>query len=152
MNSVVIMCGGRGQRLHPLTARRPKPMLPVGSKPILETILREFVSQGFKRFYFCTGYRAKVINDYFGDGLKFGFDLRQVHLGIDEDDEMVTTCVVIESEVEAERRPKGDTVEVVWDAIKTLEPNTKSTKNNSGFGHGRVTTTAFPLDKETILE
>ena len=78
MTLVVIMAGGRGTRLHPLTEHTPKPMLRVGSKPILETILGRFVAQGFKRFVFSVNYRAEVIERYFGDGARWGVAISYV--------------------------------------------------------------------------
>ena len=71
-NAVVIMAGGLGTRLHPLTQDTPKPMIKVGGKPILETIIQSFVDQGFINFFVSINYKAKMISDYFGDGSKFG--------------------------------------------------------------------------------
>lgn len=68
MTLVVLMAGGRGLRLHPLTAHCPKPMLHVGEKPIIQQIMEGFRAQGFGRFVFCLGYRADVIRNHFGDG------------------------------------------------------------------------------------
>ncbi len=67
-NVVVLMAGGLGTRLRPLTEDCPKPMLRVGERPILETILLSFIEYGFRRFYFSVNYRADVIIDHFGDG------------------------------------------------------------------------------------
>jgi len=55
---VIIMAGGLGSRLNQLTKDRPKPMLKVGSKPILETILCNFIEQGFHQVYFAVNYKA----------------------------------------------------------------------------------------------
>ena len=71
-NAVVIMAGGLGTRLHPLTQDTPKPMLKVGGKPILETIIQSFIDQGFINFFVSINYKAEMISDYFGDGSKFG--------------------------------------------------------------------------------
>lgn len=70
--SVVIMAGGLGTRLKELTRETPKPMLNVGSRPILETIVQSFSDQGFRRFYLAVNYKAEQIEAYFGDGSKFG--------------------------------------------------------------------------------
>lgn len=78
-NPVFIMAGGFGTRLRPLTDNCPKPMLKVGNKPILETILDCFLKAGFKNFYFSTHYLPEVITDYFGDGGKFGCSIHYVH-------------------------------------------------------------------------
>jgi len=69
---VVLMLGGLGKRLFPLTENLPKPMLEVGGKPLLETILRRFADQGFQRFFFSVNFKADIIRDYFGDGSRFG--------------------------------------------------------------------------------
>ena len=67
-NWVVIMAGGEGVRLRPMTEDSPKPMLKVGGKPIIETILENFIEFGFRRFFFAVNYKAEIIEDYFGDG------------------------------------------------------------------------------------
>lgn len=72
LNRVVLMVGGLGTRLRPLTKSIPKPMLKVGSKPILQIILERFVKQGFTNFTFCLGYKSDIIKDFFGNGEKFG--------------------------------------------------------------------------------
>jgi len=69
---VIIMAGGLGSRLNQLTENTPKPMLKVGRKPILETILRNFIEQGFYQFYLAVNYKAEQIEQYFGDGSAFG--------------------------------------------------------------------------------
>ena len=69
---VVIMAGGLGSRLKELTRETPKPMLHVGSRPLLETILRSFAEQGFRRFYLAVNYKAEQIEAHFGDGSTFG--------------------------------------------------------------------------------
>lgn len=78
-NSVVLMVGGMGTRLMPLTRDCPKPMLPVGGKPILESILESFHEQGFRRFYFSVNYLAQTFKDHFGDGGRWGVDIRYLH-------------------------------------------------------------------------
>ena len=74
-NPVVFMAGGRGSRLHPLTEVCPKPLLKVGDKPILETILDGFIEQGFRRFYISVNYRADMIIEYFGDGSNWNAEI-----------------------------------------------------------------------------
>ena len=75
-NWVVIMAGGMGKRLEQLTRDTPKPMLRVGSRPLLETIVRGFATQGFRRLYFAVNYKAEQIEQYFGDGSAFGVEVR----------------------------------------------------------------------------
>lgn len=74
-NWVVIMAGGLGKRLEHLTKDTPKPMLRVGSRPLLETIIMGYSAQGFKRFYFAVNYKAEQIEKHFGDGRRFGVDI-----------------------------------------------------------------------------
>lgn len=77
-NRVVVMAGGVGRRLRPHTLNVPKPMLKVGPKPILETIVEGFVKYGFTRFTFCVNYRADLIVDHFGDGRALGVEIAYV--------------------------------------------------------------------------
>jgi dTDP-glucose pyrophosphorylase len=74
-NPVVLMAGGLGTRLHPLTQERPKPLLSVGGKPILETILESFIEQGFHRFHISVNYKAEMIMDHFADGSRWGVEI-----------------------------------------------------------------------------
>lgn len=75
-NWVVIMAGGLGSRLQELTRDVPKPMLKVGSRPLLETIVRSYIDQGFHNFYFAVNYKAEQIEAHFGDGSAFGANIR----------------------------------------------------------------------------
>lgn len=78
-NPVIIMAGGLGMRLRPLTENVPKPMLTVDGQPFLEIILKNFVNQGFSNFYFCVNYLADQIFEHFGDGEKWGVRINYVH-------------------------------------------------------------------------
>lgn len=73
---VVIMAGGMGSRLKELTHHTPKPMLKVGSRPLLETIVRGYADQGFRRFYIAVNYKAEQIEHHFGDGSALGVEIR----------------------------------------------------------------------------
>ena len=77
-NKVVLMVGGLGTRLKPLTNTTPKPMLYVGGKPILETIISKFASYGFVNIVLCVNYKSDIIKDYFGDGNKFGVNIEYI--------------------------------------------------------------------------
>jgi dTDP-glucose pyrophosphorylase len=72
---VVIMAGGQGARLRPLTDDTPKPMLPVGDRPLLETILDQIRQAGFRRVFMAVNYRAEVIEEHFGDGNAHGVEI-----------------------------------------------------------------------------
>ena len=79
MTPVIIMAGGRGERLHALTQHTPKPMLQVGDKPMIESLIEGFRDQGFKRIWLCVHYKADLIEQYFGDGSKWGVKLKYTH-------------------------------------------------------------------------
>ena len=74
-NRVILMAGGLGTRLRPLTEDTPKPLLKVGNKPILETIITNFVKYGFVNITISLNYKANMIKQYFGNGSKFGANI-----------------------------------------------------------------------------
>jgi dTDP-glucose pyrophosphorylase len=74
-NRVILMAGGLGTRLRPLTEDTPKPLLKVGNKPILETIIKNFASHGFVNITISLNYRGEMIKDYFKDGSDFGVNI-----------------------------------------------------------------------------
>ena len=77
-NKVILMVGGLGTRLRPLTDDTPKPMLKVGNKPILETIVEKFAEYGYADIIMCVNYKSHIIQDYFGDGNKFGVNIEYI--------------------------------------------------------------------------
>ena len=77
-NRVILMVGGLGTRLRPLTQDMPKPMLKVGNKPILQTIVEKFAEYGFVNITMCVNFNASIIRDYFGDGKEFGVNIDYV--------------------------------------------------------------------------
>lgn len=78
-NTVVLMAGGLGSRLRPLTDDCPKPLLRIGSRPILEIILKGFIDHGFSNFHFSVRYKSEMIEEYFGDGSKWGVRIEYIH-------------------------------------------------------------------------
>ena len=78
-NKVVLMVGGLGTRLRPLTDNTPKPMLKVGNKPILETIILNFKKYGFVNIILCVSYKSEIIEEYFRDGSEFGVNIEYIH-------------------------------------------------------------------------
>lgn len=78
-NPVFIMAGGFGTRLRPLTDHCPKPMLKVGGKPMLETLINNFKNYGFYKFFISTHYLPEVIMNHFGDGSNFGIEITYIH-------------------------------------------------------------------------
>jgi len=71
----VILAGGLGTRLLPLTKNTPKPMLPLGKKPILEHLIDWNKKNGVKSIILCVSHLRKTIENYFGDGKRFGVSI-----------------------------------------------------------------------------
>ncbi len=74
----VILAGGRGTRLRPLTFSIPKPLLPIAEKPILEIILKNFKKFGITEVIISVGYQGELIKAFCGDGAKFGLSVKYV--------------------------------------------------------------------------
>ena len=77
----VILAAGEGKRMHPLTFTRPKVMLPVANKPILEWNLLNAIDAGVKDFIFIVGYKSEKVRDYFGDGSRWDVKIEYVNQG-----------------------------------------------------------------------
>lgn len=71
----VILAGGLGTRLKPFTEIIPKPLLPIGEKSILEIQIEALKKHGFNEIYLATNYKSEYIENFFGDGSKFGVKL-----------------------------------------------------------------------------
>lgn len=78
-NPVFLMAGGFGTRLRPLTDNCPKPLLKVGTRPMLEIILRHFIRYGFHKFYISTHYLPEMIREHFKDGSEWGVSIQYIH-------------------------------------------------------------------------
>ena len=74
----VIMAGGKGERLHPLTNKTPKPMLPLGKKPIIEHNIDKLISYGIENIYISINYLGEQIVNYFGDGSSKGINIQYI--------------------------------------------------------------------------
>lgn len=74
----VVMAGGFGNRMRPLTEKMPKPMLPVSDKPLLELILQQLREAGVRRVNVTTHYKSEVIANHFGDGRNFGVEINYI--------------------------------------------------------------------------
>jgi len=77
-NPVFLMAGGFGKRLRPYTDDCPKPLLEIGGKPILQTIIENFVKSGFRQFFIAVHYKADQIKNYFGDGGRWGISISYI--------------------------------------------------------------------------
>jgi histidinol-phosphate phosphatase family protein len=74
-NQAVILCGGLGTRLRPLSDNLPKPMVMVNDRPFLHHLLEQLSEQGITRFVLLTGYLSEKVSDYFGDGSQYGWSI-----------------------------------------------------------------------------
>ncbi|MBF8984174.1 NTP transferase domain-containing protein [Lutibacter sp. B2] len=74
---VVIMAGGEGTRLHPITKVLPKPLVPIGDIPIAERIINKFVNFGCEKFYLTINYKKNLIKAYFND-IKKNYEIEYV--------------------------------------------------------------------------
>ncbi len=74
-NYALLMAGGKGTRLQPITNNCPKPLLPINGKPILEIILEQCINSGIRNFYISVHYLAEKIINYFGDGSKWNVNI-----------------------------------------------------------------------------
>lgn len=77
----VILAAGEGKRMHPLTFTRPKVMLPIANKPILEWNLINAIDAGIKEFIFVIGYKSEMVRNYFGKGEKWNIKIEYVNQG-----------------------------------------------------------------------
>ena len=109
---VVILCGGKGTRLREETEFRPKPMVPIGNRPILWHIMKTYAHYGHKEFILCLGYKGEMIKDYFRNYLWNTSDMTlllgrtpavQFHNRHDEEDWSVTLADTGENSMTAYR-------------------------------------------------
>jgi NDP-sugar pyrophosphorylase family protein len=75
----VVLVGGEGARMRPLTFSIPKPLLPLGERAILELLIEQLREAGFTDITLATGYRADLIRAFCGDGARFGVRIHYVH-------------------------------------------------------------------------
>lgn len=78
-NATLVLAGGQGVRLRPLTEHVPKPMICVAGRPILERIVLHLVGHGIRKVYLAVNYKAEMIEKYFGDGSRFGCEITYLH-------------------------------------------------------------------------
>jgi len=78
-NKVILMAGGLGTRLMPLTEDCPKPLIKVGNSPILETVIRNFQQQGFNDIIISVNYKGDMIKEFCGDGSRLGVNISYVN-------------------------------------------------------------------------
>ena len=73
--TAVILAGGKGTRLRPYTVSLPKPLMPVGDRPILEIVIQQLKKAGVRRVIIAVGYLESLIRAYFGNGRRFGVEI-----------------------------------------------------------------------------
>jgi bifunctional UDP-N-acetylglucosamine pyrophosphorylase/glucosamine-1-phosphate N-acetyltransferase len=81
MVKCVILAAGEGKRIHPLTFTRPKVMLPIANKPIIEWNLLNAINAGLKEFVFVVGYKSEMVRNYFGNGEKYKVKIEYINQG-----------------------------------------------------------------------
>jgi len=79
VSQAVVLCGGRGERLRPLTDNKPKPMVELNGRPFLHYLLEQLAENGIKSFVLLTGYLGEKIVEYFGDGSSWGWSITYSH-------------------------------------------------------------------------
>lgn len=109
---VVILAGGLGTRLSPLTDETPKPMIKVGDKPLLETIVDRFSRQGFRNLFISVNYRRGIVKDHFGDGARWNCQITYV-----EEDQKLGTAGPLAL---LPCRPKGPFIVVNGDVLTNV--------------------------------
>ena len=78
-NPVLIMAGGFGKRLLPLTKNIPKPLVTIGNKPMIQGLIEKFVAEGFLNFFVSTHYKAEMLLNFLGDGSRWGVHINHLH-------------------------------------------------------------------------
>ena len=81
----VILAGGRGTRLKPLTDTRPKPMVEIQGKPFLQYQIEQLRDQGFKKVLLLLGYLPEIVQDYFGDGSRWGIKIEYAVSAVEDE-------------------------------------------------------------------
>lgn len=151
---VVILCGGKGTRLREETEFRPKPMVPIGARPILWHIMKTYAHYGHKEFVLCLGYKGEQIKDYFRNYLWHTSDVTlslgpeaqvEYHGRHDEEDWSVTLADTGENSMTAFRVkaiqhyiPKGEPFLLTYgDGLATIDINASIKSHNAA---GKVCT------------
>ncbi len=106
----LVMAGGEGKRLRPITEKTPKPLVEVGGKPMIERIIEQLVAAGFRRIYVSVRYLSEQIVDFLGDGGRFGAQVSYVRenkeplgtmgcLSLVDDDSDIDDCLVVNGDL-----------------------------------------------------
>lgn len=147
ITKVIILAGGKGQRLQPLTFAIPKPLIPVGETPILELLLKSLKLQGFNEVILAVGYKSEMIKTYFGDGAKLGMKIKY----FDEKEPLGTAGPV--RAIRDEHKFDDDILLMNGDIITTLEFNKLvESHKNTNADLTVVTTTKSLQSKYGVIQ
>ncbi len=111
--TVILMAGGLGSRLRPLTDSTPKPLLPIGGRPLLEITISLLARQGFERFLISLNYKAEMFRDFFADGERLGVQIDYI-----EESEKLGTAGALRLLPE---RPSSPFIVMNGDVLTTLD-------------------------------
>jgi glucose-1-phosphate cytidylyltransferase len=164
---VIILCGGRGMRLQEETEYRPKPLVPIGGRPILWHIMQIYAQAGFREFILCLGYKGDMIKDYFlnYDAMSNDFTVRLGSQGNisynslhSEQDYMVTLADTGLETMTAGRIKKvekyieDDTFMLTYgDGVADIDINALL-KYHHSHGHCATITAVHPVSRYGVLE
>lgn len=139
-----IVAGGRGVRMRPATDQIPKPMLPMGGRPLLEHLVGWLKRSGMREAFLCLGYKPEAFREHFGDGLRFG-----VSLDYRLEDEPRGTAGCIR---DLKDRVSGDLLVVYGDLYVDMDLERLLTFHRSHDGAATlvVRETDHPLDSDLV--
>ncbi|NUB93217.1 NTP transferase domain-containing protein [Haloterrigena sp. SYSU A121-1] len=151
--TAVVLAAGEGRRLKPLTNRRPKPMVPVANRPILEYVVSAIAESGIERIVLVVGYQQERIRNYFGDGDDWDIDIEYVV----QEKQLGTAHAVLQAEsavsgpflvLNGDRLVDSTLVERVRDELETAEePVLSVTQTDRPSDYGVVT-----IDGERVID
>lgn len=133
----VVLAGGKGRRLQPYTAVFPKPLVPLGERPILEIVVRQLRQAGFDRLTFAVGHLAGLIQAYFGDGSRFGVGIEYA---------LEETPLGTAGPLGLIRRPDDDFLVMNGDILTDLSYADMMTKHRASSAIASVATYRKPLE------
>jgi glucose-1-phosphate cytidylyltransferase len=163
----IILCGGRGMRLQEETEYRPKPLVPVGGRPVLWHIMQIYARAGFREFILCLGYKGDMIKDYFlnYEAMSNDFTVRLGCQGnisynsLHSEQDFIVTLADTGLETmtggrikRVEKYVDGDTFMLTYgDGVSDVDMKALLTYHNS---HGRIATvtTVHPVSRYGVLE
>lgn len=138
VKKAIVLVGGEGTRLRPFTYELPKALLPIHGKPMVQHVLDMLKSHGVTEIYLAVGYKGDMIKDYFGDGSKFGLEIKYI---------FEKTPLGTAGPLRLAKRYLDDTFFIVWGDILSridLSDFMHFHKNNEGLATVALTTVDDP--------